>query len=819
MRDFRSDLQKTLPWLLAGVAGAWLAAWAFPLVFPFYPRSWEVAPSEAKAIALEHLRELAALEASAGDDADDGWPDEPWVVVDRITEGFQVEQRLHAAAEELPVEDLQASELASRVFQWRVTVYPEGSFPNEWSYRAQIAPDGRILALRHRIDPEVELPPLDAAAAVERADAFLRRRGFDLDRYARPDARSQQLRSRTDLALRYRSLEAALGERFPYGVEVQFAGDRLIGYDAFLDDPDEREGQARIQGIGIWNQLTFLATFLMVALVAVVFVRRYHAGEVGVRRGLQIFAGVLAAGTVLVFLISRSMTEGQNWGIFTRQQIPWIWGLQWLVIFFLPMALLAFLSWSVGESLCRERWGRKLAPFDALFQGEWDNATVARASLRGLGAGLGLLGLFLGVAASLRPLGVWTPVGLVLDDFALAGRFPGITLFATSLAAVVALELFGRLFLLPYVVRRLGVWLGAAVAVLVGGLLIFPPLAVLPLEWGLALGVLMAAAMVTLFLAFDLLTVLLASFVLKAGIGSLALVLSDSPALQVQGWLVLAVAAVPAALSVRHLGSGREFVYRWDDVPPHVRRIAERERQRVELETARRIQSSILPDLPPRLAGVEIAHAYLPASEVGGDFYDVLALEDGRLSVALGDVAGHGVSSGLVMAAAKSALAVQVTFDPEVRAVFGTLNRLVFQSARRRLIATLCYALIDPVEREILFASAGHLYPYIVGRDGRVRDLASIAYPLGVRPEIEVSMVRERLEEGDTVVLLSDGVVEARAEGSAELYGFERLEARLGSLAGESVEKIRDGVLADVERFSRHAPREDDQTLLVLRMP
>ena len=819
MRDFRSDLPKTAPWLLAGVAGALLAAWAFPVVFPFYPQSWEVAPSEAKAIALEHLRELAALEASAGEDGDDGWPDDPWVVVDRITENFQVEQRLHAASAEIPVEELRASELAARVFQWRVTVYPAGAFPNEWSYRAQVSPDGRILALRHRIDPEVELPPLDAAAAVERADAFLRRRGFDLDRYARPEARSQQLRSRTDLSLRYRSAEAVLGGRYPYGVEVQFAGDRLVGYDAFLDDPEEREGQALVQGIGIWGQLTFLATFLMVALVAVVFVRRYHAGEVGVRRGLQIFAGVLAAGLVLVFLISRSMTEGQNWGIFTRQQIPWIWGLQWLVVFFLPMALLAFLSWSVGESLCRERWGRKLAAFDALFQGEWDNATVARASLRGLGAGLGLLGLFLGGTAALRPLGVWAPVGLVLDELPLAGRFPGLSLLAVSLGGVVALELFGRLFLLPYVVRRFGLWLGAAVAVLVGGLLIFPPLVVLPLEWGLVLGVLMAAAMVALFLAYDLLTVLLASFVLRVGTGALALVFSDSPALQVQGWLVLAVAAVPAALSVRHLGSGREFVYRWDDVPPHVRRIAERERQRVELETARRIQSSILPDLPPRLAGVDIAHAYLPATEVGGDFYDVLALEDGRLSVALGDVAGHGVSSGLVMAAAKSALAVQVTFDPEVRAVFATLNRLVFQSARRRLIATLCYALVDPAKRELLFASAGHLYPYVVGRDGRVRDLASTAYPLGVRPEIEVSLVRERLEEGDTVVLLSDGVVEARPEGSAELYGFERLEARLASLAGESVETIRDGVLEDVAHFSRHAPREDDQTLLVLRMP
>ena len=154
------------------------------------------------------------------------------------------------------------------------------------------------------------------------------------------------------------------------------------------------------------------------------------------------------------------------------------------------------------------------------------------------------------------------------------------------------------------------------------------------------------------------------------------LLLASTPSMQLQGWLPLLVLALPLLVSIRELHGGREFVYHWEDVPPHVRRIAERERQRVELETARQIQSSILPELPPQLGGVALAHAYLPATEVGGDFYDVLALEDGRVALAVGDVAGHGVSSGLVMSMAKSALAVQVTFNPSVEAVFTTLNRM-----------------------------------------------------------------------------------------------------------------------------------------------
>ena len=250
-----------------------------------------------------------------------------------------------------------------------------------------------------------------------------------------------------------------------------------------------------------------------------------------------------------------------------------------------------------------------------------------------------------------------------------------------------------------------------------------------------------------------------------------------------------------------------------------MRRIAERERQRVELETARNIQSSILPRLPPQLHGVELAHTYLPASEVGGDFYDVLALDDGRLAVAVGDVAGHGVSSGLVMSMAKSALAVQVSFDPRVESVFATLNRLVYQSARKRLLATLCYALLDPLRRELHFASAGHLFPYRVTADGRVEMLESVAYPLGVRPELDVVARRRRLEAGDILFLCSDGLVEARREGSEEHFGFERVERALSRGAGLGAGALRDLVLGELQRFAGDGAREDDLTLLVLRLP
>ena len=144
---------------------------------------------------------------------------------------------------------------------------------------------------------------------------------------------------------------------------------------------------------------------------------------------------------------------------------------------------------------------------------------------------------------------------------------------------------------------------------------------------------------------------------------------------------------------------------------------------------------------------------------------------------------------------------------------------MVYQSARRRLLATLCYALLDPARREFLYASAGHLYPYRVTSDGRVEALESTAYPLGVRSDLQVRSRLSKLEPGDSIFLYSDGLVEARPEDSEELYGFERLEESLRRHAGKSPEALRDGVLADVERFVGRSRREDDLTLLVLRLP
>jgi hypothetical protein len=804
MRNARS----LVLWLLAGAAGLVLLVWAYPQAFPFLPRDWEVNRREATAIALERFRALGPA------------VEEPYVVSRMDTDPL-LERRLQLSSADQGDRpgDLTRSRLAPWVLQWQVTVYEPGALATEWTYRAWVAPDGQVTGLRLRVPPEEageEIAPTQARA---RADAFLREQGYDLSQFQEPQVRRTELNARTDLTLRYRYREQALGESIPYGIAVNFAGKRLTGFNSWFEDPQDDAIQQSLQATSLLGNTRILLPFVLIALAAYPFLRRYHEGEVGVARASQIFLLVFVAGFLVIALGAKASTEGSIWGGLSRSQVTWAWAIQLIILWGAAMALASFLGWAVGEVLCRERWGQKLAAFDALFQREWGNATVARSSLRGIAAGVAMTGAFLAVLAFLRPLGVSSLGSFLFGPWWESAPWPGLTLLFFSLGFAVVAEFFGRLILVPLAVRRLGLWGGGLAAVVITDLIFWPPVTLLPTRWEFAFGFTAAAFLVFLFLRYDLLTSFLAGLTSSVLWPAVPFLFAGDGFLRFQGILPLALLAIPLIASLRYLGSDKEFVYRYEDIPPHVRRIAERERQRVELETARRIQSSILPELPPRIAGVDIAHAYLPASEVGGDFYDVLALADGRLAVAVGDVAGHGVSSGLVMSMAKSALAVQVTFDPDVSAVFRTLNRTIYQTARKRLLATLCYAVLDPRRLELTYASAGHLYPYRITAGGKVMPLESVAYPLGVRGEINILPKEVRLAPGDTLFLLSDGVVEARAEGSEELFGFERLEASLTRHANQSVEGLRDGVLVDVAGFTGPVPREDDQTILVLRLP
>jgi len=249
-----------------------------------------------------------------------------------------------------------------------------------------------------------------------------------------------------------------------------------------------------------------------------------------------------------------------------------------------------------------------------------------------------------------------------------------------------------------------------------------------------------------------------------------------------------------------------------------VSRERERSRMRSELEDAREIQLSMLPTGAPQLDWVDFSSVSLPASEVGGDYFDYFELSGSRLAVVIGDVAGHGVASGLVLSGVRSSLYLLQEELVRPVEVLRKLDRMLRETVGGRIFTTFQIALLDPVLGRITVANAGHPPLFLASRNGRVVRLGGNSLPLGTRLEGDFVEQSEVLGEGDALLLFSDGVPEVR-NLHAEEFGEGRLLDELRrARPGASARLVRDSLLNSLARFKGDVEQEDDLTLVVVRV-
>ena len=242
-----------------------------------------------------------------------------------------------------------------------------------------------------------------------------------------------------------------------------------------------------------------------------------------------------------------------------------------------------------------------------------------------------------------------------------------------------------------------------------------------------------------------------------------------------------------------------------------------RERFEQELEVARLIQQNFLPQHLPEMPGWEVAALYRPAREVGGDFYDVIPLADGRFGFVVGDVTDKGVPAALVMAATRSVLraSAQRLVDPGL--VLERVNEHLCPDMPAKMFVTCLYGVLEPDTGRFRFANAGHDLPYQKTADGSV-ELRARGMPLGLMPDMTYEEQQTVLLPGDSLLLHSDGIVEAH-DPSGAMFGFPRLKDAVARYPGGA--ELIDLVLADLEDHTGpDAEQEDDITMVTLaRLP
>ena len=241
---------------------------------------------------------------------------------------------------------------------------------------------------------------------------------------------------------------------------------------------------------------------------------------------------------------------------------------------------------------------------------------------------------------------------------------------------------------------------------------------------------------------------------------------------------------------------------------------ATRQRFEQELEVARLIQQNFLPRELPDLPGWQIAAYYRPAREVGGDFYDVIPLPDGRVAFVVGDVTDKGVPAALVMSATRSVLRASAQRLIEPGVVLERVNEHLCPDMPEKMFVTCLYGVLEPSSGHLRFANAGHDLPYVKTAGGIV-ELRARGMPLGLMPGMLYEEKEAVLEPGDSVLLHSDGVVEAH-DPERDMFGFPRLKETMADAPGG--QELIDRVLRDLEAFTGpDTEQEDDITMVTLQ--
>lgn len=278
---------------------------------------------------------------------------------------------------------------------------------------------------------------------------------------------------------------------------------------------------------------------------------------------------------------------------------------------------------------------------------------------------------------------------------------------------------------------------------------------------------------------------------------------------------VITVICLVTALGVTQLDRKR-FLTVWRKENARYR---ERTRMREEIDYARKIQLSMLPQTGPQLDWMDLAAASLPATEVGGDYYEYFKLSDTKLALVIGDVAGHGLATGLLLSGVRSCLYLLEEYLATPQQVFERLNPMVRRTTDKRTYMTLLCAVLDCEAGTMTLVSAGHP-PVLVrdGKTGRFEEVGEGAPPLGTFLDARYEPLQRPIAPGDLLIFYTDGLVEARNNQDQD-YGDLRLQRAVDRAAiSRTAREIRDAVLGDLSNFKGDQEQADDMTVVVVRL-
>lgn len=566
----------------------------------------------------------------------------------------------------------------------------------------------------------------------------------------------------------------------------------------------------------IWELITVVAVFLFMVASVIIFYFRIKARVVDTKSALviSILAGFIIP--VIIFL-----QEVENVTLFGEDS-SWIQ----LVGLALQMGIMGafgavgfFVVFAIGDSITRQHWSDKLVCYDYLRQGMFFNKPVGETVVRSVTLTFILAGfwttllwffprLFFEIERTFLDYEVaWPPVYLLFNN----------AWFSLIMILGIFLVLGGQVY-----AQTKNRWISSGSMVV--GMAVMAPI-IQSLGPGLqemAIFAIMGGIFVFIYLKWDFLTLLITHFLFLCLLEvSSGWIVVDSPDFYIFISFILLLIFITAA-GTYSIVKGKEGQALPGYVPEYVEELAQEERIKQELQIARNVQQSFLPVKTPTVSNLDLAAVCKPAYETGGDYYDFIQLDDHRIAVAIGDVSGKGIQAAFYMTFTKGILHSLCRETESPAELLKKANRLFYENARRGTFISLIYGIVDIRNNIFKFARAGHNPILHVRGDSSDMELLQ-PDGLGLGLTIDASFDKNiqettlNLEAGDTLVLYTDGIVEA-LNSAHQFYDTRRLRQQLKASEAKSAQDILDDVIGDVEKFAGQTRQHDDMTIMILKL-
>lgn len=476
-----------------------------------------------------------------------------------------------------------------------------------------------------------------------------------------------------------------------------------------------------------------------------------------------------------------------------------------------------FVVTAVSDSVTRQYWPNQLKTWDLVRRGMFKNKPIGWSIIRAISIGAILAGAF-SILINFFP-----QLYIKGDVLFLEGSY-----VVPSLANIIITLLIGLAFVLvcflvlgnQLFAMTSKKWIIPFASGFLFALIDLVPISIEPATVEFFLNFIIGFLIGVFYINFDFLTTALGFFIFLN-------FLSTS-----KGWLVEGSPDAPifygfmitllflSAISLYFLIVGDDKDQLPDYIPDYIEDLAKEERVKQELDIARTVQRTFLPSTTPDIPGYDSAAICLPAQETGGDYYDIICLDDERAAIAIGDVSGKGIQAAFYMTFVKGVIHSLCTIFPSPKMMLFRVNKLFNQHATRGTFISMIYGVLNSSDRTFTYIRAGHNPMLLKKADGTLSWLQPKGVAIGMSKGENFNKVVEEdtitIEKGDVLVLYTDGITEAQNEAE-KFYNEDRLFKLVKREKTTSATELRNLIIEDVRTFIGDALQYDDMTLVVIK--